>query len=61
MLKKRYLFLMIIVCLFSISAVSANEMDNTTDYGNNDFNQFSDETNYQSIEENSILSSMPSG
>ena len=47
---------MIIVCLFSISAVSANEMDNTTDYGNNDFNQFSDETNYQSIEENSILS-----
>ncbi len=30
MLKKRYLFLIIIVCLFAISAVSATEINNET-------------------------------
>ena len=31
LIKKRYIFLMLIVCLFAISAVSANEMMNETD------------------------------
>ena len=31
MIKKRYIFLIMFICLFAVSAVSANEMMNETD------------------------------
>ncbi|MBR5954613.1 MAG: hypothetical protein IK021_04280, partial [Methanobrevibacter sp.] len=37
MLKKRYLFLIMIVCLFTISAVSAQEIANDTNIMSNDY------------------------
>ena len=36
LIKKRYIFLIIIICLFSISAASAEEMDNITAVDNHE-------------------------
>ena len=44
MLKKRYLFLILIICLFAISAASAEEIDNDTDISVNDYDSLLSES-----------------
>ena len=54
MLKKRYLFLIILVCLFAISAVSANEISNETNMVANDY----DSSISESVNENTLSASL---
>ena len=66
MFKKRYLFLIIIICLLAISAVSAAEISNETNMVANDFNSsISESVNKailsESLNENEIVGSADNG
>ena len=54
MLKKKYLFLIILVCLFAVSAVSAEEMSNETNMLANDYDS---SLTTESVDENILTDS----